>query len=126
MEWQLAGSVAAVALLVMLAWRWGFTGLPELRGEGEARQLADEVPGGFTAVALSLDRSRHGALLRDAAGRIVLVSPAGAHFTARLLGPDFKATRSDGELTLHGRGVSVRLDLGREAKDWEEAIARLE
>jgi hypothetical protein len=123
--WQFAGSLAAVGLLVLLSWKWGFAGPPELRGEEEARALADEMPGGFTPIALSLDRARHGALLRDEAGRVVLVAPAGAHFVARLLRPGIKVDLDEGELVLRGRGISARLDFGPEAADWAKAIERL-
>lgn len=125
MVWQFAGSIAAVTLLVLLAWKWGFAGAPELSGEEEARALADEVPGGFAATAVALDRTGNGALLRDEAGRMVLVAPAGAHFIARLLGPGIRVERSEGELVLRGGGISVRLDLGPEATGWAQAIERL-
>ena len=125
MAWQFAGSLAAVAILVFLAWKWGFAGLPELRDEEEARALADEVPGGFIAIAVTLDVSHHGALLRDEAGRVVLLVPAGAHFIARLLGPGIEVARDGGELTLRGRDLSIRLELGPHADDWAKAIARL-
>lgn len=126
MVWQLAGSVAAVIILIVLAWKLGFAGPPELEDEAQARALADEVPGGFDAVAVALDRSRNAALARDAAGKVVLVAPAGAHFVARLLGPDTKVTHENGSLGLSGQGLVVRLDLGPDADDWAEAIARLE
>ena len=125
MAWQFAGSLAAVAILVFLAWKWGFAGHPELLDESEARALADEVPGGFVAKAITLDASRHAALLRDEAGRVVLLAPAGAHFIARLLGPGIEVARDGGELTLRGRDLSIRLELGPHADDWAKAIARL-
>jgi hypothetical protein len=125
MAWQLAGSAAAVAVLVVLAWRLGFSGSPELAGEAHARSLAEEVPGGFEAIAVGLDQSRRAALLRDASGGIVLIAPAGAHFVARRLGRGSKAVREDGRLTVSGSGASARLDLGQEADDWAKAIARL-
>lgn len=125
MAWQLAGSAAAVAFLIVLAWKLGFSGRPELADQAHARALADEVPGGFEAVAVALDRTRCAALLRDASGRIVLIAPAGAHFVVRRLGPGSKAACEGGRLTVSGSGVSASLDLGREAGDWAEAIAGL-
>lgn len=123
--WQLAGSVAAVGLLVLLAWKLGFAGRPDLLNEAEARSLASELPGGFDAAILRLDRLRNAALLRDVAGRIVLVAPAGAHFVARSLEPGVAVSSAEGVLTLrHGR-LSVTLDLGSEADDWAAAISRL-
>jgi hypothetical protein len=124
--WQLAGSVAAVAFLIVLAWRLGFSGAPELADEAQARSLAEEVPGGFDPVAVALDRSRRAALLRDASGHIVLVAPAGAHFVARRLEQGTKATCEDGRLIVSASCTSASLDLGRQAGDWAEAIARLE
>ena len=76
MAWQFAGSLAAVAILVFLAWK-------------------------------------------------VLLVPAGAHFIARLLGPGIEVARDGGELTLRGRDLSIRLELGPHADDWAKAIARL-
>lgn len=125
MAWQFAGSLAAVAFLVLLAWRLGFTGIPRLEDEAHARTLALDVPGGFEAVAVTLDRSGHAALLRDAAGRIVLVAPAGAHFIARLLAPGTAVTREGERLTVSAQRVSATLDLGRVADDWAEAITAL-
>lgn len=126
MAWQFAGSLAAVAFLIVLAWRLGFAGAPLLDDEEHARGLAHETSGGFEAIAVTLDSSRHAALLRDAAGRIVLVAPAGAHFVARLLGPGTRVTREGGRLTLNVTGAPTSLELGAQADDWADAIAALQ
>lgn len=126
MAWQLAGSAAAVAFLVVLAWKLGHAAPPELADETHARLLAEEVPGGFDAIAVALDRSRGAALLRDAAGRIVLIAPAGAHFVARRLGPGSRAACEGSRLIVSGGGAAASLDLGGEAADWADAIGRLE
>jgi len=125
MAWQFAGSLVAVAFLVILAWRLGFDGAPQLEGEAHARSFAHDVPGGFDPVDIAMDRSGHAALLRDAAGRLVLVAPAGAHFVARPLPPDTTVASEAGRLVVSASGVSVSLELGQAADDWEQAIAAL-
>ena len=124
MAWQFAGSLAAVAFLVLLAWRLGFAGSPRLEDEAHARSLAQEVPGGFDAVAVALDQSARAALLRDAAGRIVLVAPSGAHYVARLLAPGTTAIRDGESLAVSARGFATNLNL-ESAGDWVRAIAAL-
>lgn len=125
MALQFAGSLAAVYFLIVLAWWLGFRGAPQLVDEAHARSLAHEVPGGFDAVAVALDRSGHAALLRDAAGRIALVAPAGAHFVAQLLAPGTTVTRKLQRLKVSAHKVSVSLDLGQAADDWADAITAL-
>jgi hypothetical protein len=124
--WQFAGSVAAIAALVLLVSRLGFAGRPELLDEEEARSLAAEIPGGFDAVAVGLDRARNAALLRDGAGRVVLVTPVGAHFVARLLGSEVALSREGHRLMLRDGRSTATLDLGADAGDWARAIARQE
>jgi hypothetical protein len=124
--WQLAGSAAAVAFLIVLAWKLGLAASPQLVDEAHARSLADDVPGGFDAVVVALDQSRRAALLRDATDGIVLIAPAGAHFVARRLGPGSRAACEGSRLIVSGSGASASLDLGQEAGDWAEAIGRLE
>lgn len=123
--WQFAGSLVAVAVLVLIAAKFGFTGAPALLDEEEARSLASEVPGGFDAERVTLDRSRSGALLRDASGRIALVAPAGAHFVARLLGPGAKVRLAGDKLTVRDASVVAALDLGPETDDWAKMLSAL-
>jgi hypothetical protein len=118
--------MAAIAALVLLASRLGFAGRPDLLDEGEARSLAAEIPGGCDAVAVGLDRARDAALLRDGAGRVVLVTPIGAHFVARLLGPEVALTFEGHRLVLRDGRSTATLDLGSDADDWARAIARQE
>ena len=63
--------------------------------------------------------------LRDAAGRMALVAPAGAHFVAWSLEPGVAASSAEGVLTLNYGRLSVTLDLGSDADDWAAAISRL-
>jgi len=125
---QFAGSLAAVALLVFGAYRLGFVREARLAGEEEARDIAGLAPRGFEPVALALDRDGRGALLRDAAGRIVLLAPHGAHFVVRELDPPARAQAHGGMLSLmcerHTTSL-VSLDLGDSAPDWAARISAL-
>ncbi len=124
--WQFAGSLAAVAVMVALAWRFGFSGAPKLADEAEARAIAEGLHGGFAATHVALDRQGHGALLRDASGRIALVHPHGAHFVAVLLDRPVPAGARDGSLEVFYSRRSVELDLGpAAAADWAAALDRL-
>ncbi len=123
MAWQLAGSLLAIGLLVLLAWRYGQTGLPALRDEVEARAIADSIAGGFAATSCAIDGNGHGALLRDSNGRIVLVHPHGAQFIARLLGNATVCRREGAMLIVRDGNLSLPLDLAREAKEWEVLLA---
>ena len=60
---------------------------PSLSSENEARIAADEAVSGFEPVSIALDRDGRGGLLRDAAGRVLLLRPHGVHFAGRLLTP---------------------------------------
>lgn len=82
---QFAGSLAAVAFLVLMARRLRLGGEPEIADESEARELADNALCGFEATEIALDRKGRGALLRDGRGRIMLLAPHGSRFIARLL-----------------------------------------
>jgi hypothetical protein len=82
---QLAGSLAAVLFLVFVAWTLRLGGAARIADEAEARELADNAVCGFEAEAVALDRTGHGALLRDASGRILLLVPHGNRFVGRLL-----------------------------------------
>ena len=123
--WQFAGSVAVVAALIWLAFRFGFRGEPQLLHRGEALVIAGEVVGGFDAVQCALDERRAAALLRDSAGRIVLVAPCGANFLARLLTSSTLVARAGDLLSVRDGALVATLELGEAAIDWERAIARL-
>lgn len=66
--WQFAVSLLAVAMMIGMAWKFGFSGQPQLEDEREASRLAASVYGGFVPVAVGIDAERHSALLRDRLG----------------------------------------------------------
>jgi hypothetical protein len=95
---QFGGSLVAVALLVLVAWRMRLGGDPEIADEAEARELADNALCGFEAERVALDRAGRGALLRDRAGRILLLAPHG--FVGRLLDSRAEARVEGGRLVI--------------------------
>ena len=125
---QLAGSIAAILLVTLLAAKLGLGGDVRLRGEDEARELAALSVPGFEAVDLAIDRAGIGALLRDAAGRVLLLRRHGAQFAARLLDSHAFARLDRNFLTI-GTGEAtfgqVTLDLGADAQVWAASLRRL-
>jgi len=125
---KFGGSLAAITVLVLIAWRMRLGGTARLADEAEARELADNAICGFEAVEIGLDSERKGALLADAEGRLLLLAPHGVHFAARLLEPGSKA-KSDGPLlsimTTNSTFPLVQLQLGDAAQAWERRIAAL-
>lgn len=96
---QFLGSLVAILALAGVALWLKLGPAPKLEGEAEARAAAEEAISGFEPVEVSLDREGHGALLRDATGRILLLRPHGTHFAGRLLTPAARM-KLDGETLL--------------------------
>ncbi|QKG71034.1 hypothetical protein [Erythrobacter mangrovi] len=93
---QFVGSLVAILALAWVA-RWLKLGpQPRLHDESEARRAADEAVSGYAPVAIALDREGYGALMRDAAGRVLLLRPHGTHFAGRILAAGARA-QLDGE-----------------------------
>jgi hypothetical protein len=120
--WQFAGSLAAIAGLIWLAFRFGAQEAPTLLDESEACSIANELSGGFEGEEIAFDLARKGALLRDRAGRIALVAPCGAHFLSRLLSGRSSVLRDGTCLIVRDGSLTATLDLGADAGDWERAI----
>ena len=117
-------SLFPLAMLVLLAARLGFRGVPQLADVQEAGRIAASLPSGFTPSDVLLDRKRRGALLADGHGRVVLVAPFGAHFIARELAPQTVVEARDGQLDITIDGLHARLDLGTAAQAWQNRIAQ--
>lgn len=116
-----AGSLAGVAVLILIAWALGLGRGARIADEGEARELADNAIVGFEPVEIAIDAQGRGALLADAEGRIMLLAPHGANFAARLL-EAVPVSRKGGHFTIDG----ITLDLGDAAGAWEKRLARLD
>jgi hypothetical protein len=124
---QFAGSIAAVLLLVVVAWRLRLGGEARIADEAEARVLADDTLCGFEAESVALDRAGRGALLRDAAGRIMLLSVHGNRFVGRVLDARSRTRLEGDRLTItvgEARLASAMLELA-DAPAWCRAIDAL-
>ena len=90
--------------------------------ESEARELAGHVMYGFAAADIAIDAAGRGALLQDPDGRIVLLAPHGAHFTASLLDATTAHECDGSRVTIAG----TCLDLGGAAGAWEMRLNALD
>lgn len=124
----LAGSVLAVAALVLASHQLGLGGEPRVRDEDHARELAAEALYGFQPVEIAIDKAGYGALLRDADGRVMLLRCHGAHFAGRLLDRGTQARLDRNFLVIAPADRffgKVTLNLGREAQVWASSFRRL-
>lgn len=126
---QLAISLALILGVTLLAARLGLGADVRLKDENEARALARAALCGFEPVELAMDRAGIGALLRDQAGRVMLLRRHGAQFAARMLDSHAFARLDRNFLTI-GTGerhfTGVTLDLGDKAQIWAASLRRLE
>jgi hypothetical protein len=121
--WQLALALPAVIALIALTRLLGFTARPVLAGFEEVRALVQSLPGGFAASRIDLAIDGGGALARDAAGRVAVVAPIGAHFLVRLNDGGWIARSAPGgQLAITGSDFACSLALDARAGDWLEAI----
>jgi hypothetical protein len=126
---KFGGSLLAVVLLILVAWKLALGGDARIRNEDDARALADEALCGFTPAAIAIDRAGFAALARDASGRVLLIRRHGAHFAARLLDSHAHARLDRNFLTIgtaESTFGSVTLDLGDQAQVWAGSLRRLE
>ncbi|WP_291179035.1 hypothetical protein [Erythrobacter sp.] len=125
---QFLGSLVAILALAGLAYWLKLGPAPRLDSEDAARLAADEAVSGYEPVAIGLDREGRGAVMRDAAGRVLLLRRHGVHFAGRLLTPAARA-RAKGEAlvidTAEKRYGVARLLLDDPAS-WAKAIEALE
>ncbi|WP_095012190.1 hypothetical protein [Tsuneonella mangrovi] len=125
---QLGASLLAILALAWIAYRLHLGGDARIRNEADARRLADEAVSGFVPVDFAIDRAGYAALLRDAAGRVLLLRRHGAHFAGRLL-DGHTASRLDQQFLTIGtsdkRFGSVTLDLGPQAQAWAASLRRV-
>ena len=127
MNWVLlAGSVAGIALLWFVAQRLGLGGDIRLSGPDDAIRHARED--GFDAVDATVDRAGMGALVRDAAGRYMLVRRHGVHFVTRVLRAPLDARLNHNFLTIGTNERTfghVTFDLGADAPVWAAGLRRV-
>ena len=106
----------------------GLGGDIRIRDENHARRLAEEAICGFEPTDIVLDRAGIGALMKDAAGRHLLIRRHGAQFAGRLLDGHSDSRLDQNFLTI-GTGEKafgkVTLNLGAEAQYWAAGLRRM-
>ena len=125
---QFGGSLAAILLLAWLVGRLGLGGDPRLRDPEDARRLASEALCGFEAQDVVLDRAGIGALLRDSAGRVMLLRRHGVHWVARLLDSHagVRLDRTFMTIAVSDKTFgAITLDLGDRAQVWASSLRRI-
>ena len=121
MNWLLlAGSLAAVLALAAIAWLLGLGGGAIADAE-EAKRLAEECVGGFTAEDAIVSQDRKAALVRGKAGDLALLKAHGTQVAARRLAKPVTVERSeDGVRIASGErmfgAVAFRLSEGERDK----------
>jgi hypothetical protein len=125
---KLGGSIVAILLLAWTAKRMGLGGDVRIRDETHARLLADEAVCGFEPVDVVIDKAGLGALMKDAAGRHLLIRRHGAQFAGRLLDGHAKSRLDQNFLTI-GTGEKtfghITLNLGPEAQYWAAGLRHM-
>lgn len=125
---KLGVSLAGILALAGFAKWLRLGGDPRLTDEADVRRVADMLVPGFEAVEIARDKAGIGALMRDAAGRQLLIRQHGAFFAGRLLDKGVDARLDQNFLTI---GTSdrqfgkVTLNLGDAAASWAAGLRRL-
>ena len=125
---QFGGSLAAILLLAWFARHLGLGSDLRLRDAQVARRLADEALCGFDAQDVVLDRAGIGALLRDSAGRIMLLRRHGARWVARLLDShaEVQFDRTFMTIVTNDKAFgAITLDLGDQVQFWSSSLKRI-
>jgi hypothetical protein len=125
---QTAGSLVAILALAGLAWWLKLGGVPKLDSDDAVRRAAGEVEDGFSPVAAAFDAQGTGALVRDGAGRIMVIKRHGNRFAGRVLGPGAAAWVAGGQLEVvpgEARFGTVFLTL-HDAEAWADAINEID
>jgi hypothetical protein len=121
----LIGSLIAVLLLAWAAKLMGLGGDVRL-DRGAALNIAQGE--GFQPVDLALDRAGMAAIVRDAAGRHMLIRRHGVNFVTRMLHQPLDARLDQKFLTI-GTGEPmfgrITLDLGDAASVWAAGLRRV-
>lgn len=123
--------VSLVLVLALYAFARGLRlgGDVRIADAAHAAQLAAAAVSGFVAHETVLDRARIGALVRDRAGRVLLIRRHGARFVCRELTSHVGIRLDRHTLTLETgdrRSGTLTLDLGPQAQIWAASLRRLD
>ena len=129
---QFLGSLAAILALAWLVRKMKLGPPVRIENADHARELAEEQLDGYEPVEIAVDRAGYGAIMRDAAGRIMVLKPHGAHVAGRILTSHASCRLNRNQLTLgtaDKRFGSITLDLGEDretgAAHWAASLRRL-
>jgi len=125
---QLGGSVIAVLFVVWLVKKMGLGADPRIEDDAHAIRLAEEAEAGFRGIEVARDRAGFAAIVRNAAGRQMLVRAHGNHFAARPIDASVMGRLDKDFLTLtmpERTFGSVTLHLGKEAGMWASRMRDL-
>lgn len=125
---QFGGSLIAILALAALAAWLRLGGKPTLADDEQVRLIAGEVEHGFQPLRIGIGRDRKSALVRDDAGRIMVIRRHGNKFVGRVLSGRASVREEVDALVVdiaEPRFGSVRLSLGDPAY-WADAINRLQ
>jgi hypothetical protein len=116
---KFGGSLLAILAIVWLVRRLGLgTTYERIKDEDHAIALAEEAECGFAGVAADVDAAGYGAIVRNAAGAMMLVRVHGNRFAARRIDASFDARLDRNRLWLQSGERSfgaVELDFGTRA-----------
>ncbi len=122
---QLAGSLAAVFAVAWLVRAMGLGGEARIRSTEQALALAEDAECGFGGVEAALDKAGYAAIVRNAAGRQMLIRAHGTQFAARPIDADVTGRLDKTFLTLSVPERTfgpVTLQLGRDAALWASRL----
>lgn len=125
---QLAVSLVAILALAWLARRLGLGGDARIADRDHALNLAAEGIYGFAGIDAAVDRAGYSALVRDAAGRHVLIIVKGNKFVTRMIRPRVEGRLDQKLLTLDLREPDcppVTLNLGDQAQYWASGLRHI-
>jgi hypothetical protein len=126
---KLGGSIIAILFLAWMTKYMGLGGDIRIRDEAHARVLADEAVCGFEPVDIAIDRAGIAALMKDAAGRHLLIRRHGAQFAGRLLDGHAKSRLDQNFLTIGTAEKTfgkITLNLGAEAQYWAAGLRHMQ
>ena len=125
---QLAGSLVAVLFVAWLVKRMGLGTDPRIADAAHAIRLADEAETGFGGIEVARDRAGFAAIVRNAAGQMMLVRAHGNHFAARPVDAAVVGRLDKDFLTLtmpEKTFGAVTLQLGKDSGMWASRMREL-
>ena len=118
---QTGASLVAVLFVAWLVGRIGLGADPRIEDAAHAIRLAEEAEAGFGGVEVARDRAGFAAIVRNAAGQMMLVRAHGNHFAARPVDARVIGRLDKDFLTLttpEKTFGAVTLQLGKDAGMW--------